>query len=65
MPMFTVVLGGMERVYEGVNERYAYSQFRDLVDASKEGIGQAAGQTVTLYKDSVEVVKYSPERRRQ
>jgi hypothetical protein len=58
MSTYTVFVGNIGTVYEGTDLREAGSTFNDYVTQSKEGIGRASGESVTIFRDSELVLEH-------
>jgi hypothetical protein len=51
-PYYEVVVGNVGNVYKGYDRDEALAAYDEYVDHSLNGYGRAAGETVTLFKDS-------------
>lgn len=60
-PRYEVVVGSIGTVYRGRSRSIAFESFDGYKRRSKEGLGRASGESVTLIMDEDIVVEYVPE----
>lgn len=56
---WTVTVGNVGTVYAGSDEGFARTDYWSWVAVSNTGVGRAAGEDVTLFKDGVIVLEHS------
>lgn len=50
--MYTVTVGNIGEVYSGSSLGLAWQNYNEYVQRSKDGIGKAAGESVTLFAET-------------
>ncbi len=60
-PLFTVIVGNIGRVYEGIDYSDALDAYSDYVAMSANGYGRAANEPVTLWTDAEPTKEFNPK----
>lgn len=60
-PTFEVIVGNIGTVYTGPDESKARGEYLHYVAASKDTVGRASGEQVSLLKAGEPILEYTPE----